>query len=153
MFIQSLFRNWLFKMIYTNQTLCLSHPYSAPSHYLNQYWVIVNWTLRNKPQWISIKLQKFSITKMHLNTCILSAKWRPGSLKVISISCFPYNNHMQQCNESGNSMDSLSGHVLKLPGAHLTNHLSNQYVLHIFLSLFYCMYIMLINASLLQAFF
>ena len=22
--------------------------YSAPSHYLNQYWVIVNWTLRNK---------------------------------------------------------------------------------------------------------
>ena len=26
--------------------------YSAPSHYLNQCWVIVNWTLRNKLQWI-----------------------------------------------------------------------------------------------------
>ena len=25
--------------------------YSAPSHYLNQCWVIDNWTLRNKPQW------------------------------------------------------------------------------------------------------
>ena len=25
--------------------------YSAPSHYLNQYWVIVNWTLKNKLQW------------------------------------------------------------------------------------------------------
>ena len=25
--------------------------YSAPSHYLNQYCVIVNWTLRNKLQW------------------------------------------------------------------------------------------------------
>ena len=25
--------------------------YSAPSHYLNQCWVIVNWTLRNKLQW------------------------------------------------------------------------------------------------------
>ena len=25
--------------------------YSAPSHYLNQWWVIVNWTLRNKLQW------------------------------------------------------------------------------------------------------
>ena len=25
--------------------------YWAPSHYLNQYWVIVNWSLRNKLQW------------------------------------------------------------------------------------------------------
>ena len=25
--------------------------YSAPSHYLNQCWVIVNWTVRNKLQW------------------------------------------------------------------------------------------------------
>ena len=25
--------------------------YSAPSHYLNHCWVIVNWTLRNKHQW------------------------------------------------------------------------------------------------------
>ena len=25
--------------------------YSVPSHYLNQCWVIVNWTLRNKLQW------------------------------------------------------------------------------------------------------
>ena len=25
--------------------------YSAPSHYLNQCWVIVNWTLRNESQW------------------------------------------------------------------------------------------------------
>ena len=25
--------------------------WSAPSHYLNQHWNIVNWTLRNKLQW------------------------------------------------------------------------------------------------------
>ena len=25
--------------------------WSVPSHYLNQCWNIVNWTLRNKPQW------------------------------------------------------------------------------------------------------
>ena len=25
--------------------------YSAPSHYLNQCWIIVNWTLRNTLQW------------------------------------------------------------------------------------------------------
>ena len=28
-------------------------PYSAPSHYLNQCWVIVNWTPGNKFQWNS----------------------------------------------------------------------------------------------------
>ena len=26
-------------------------PISAPSHYLNQYWVIINWTLGNTFQW------------------------------------------------------------------------------------------------------
>ena len=25
--------------------------YSMPSHYINQWWVVVNWTLRNKRQW------------------------------------------------------------------------------------------------------
>ena len=25
--------------------------WTAPSHYLNQWWSIVNWTFRNKPQW------------------------------------------------------------------------------------------------------
>ena len=30
----------------------VSSPGSAPSHYLNQCWNIVNWTLRNKLQWI-----------------------------------------------------------------------------------------------------
>ena len=25
--------------------------FSAPSHYLNQYWLIVNWTTRNKIRW------------------------------------------------------------------------------------------------------
>ena len=25
--------------------------YSAPSHYLNQFWILVNWTLRNKLRW------------------------------------------------------------------------------------------------------
>ena len=29
----------------------LSPACSAPSHYLNQCWFIVNWTLRNRPQW------------------------------------------------------------------------------------------------------
>ena len=45
-----------------------------PSHYLNQCWLIVNCTLRNKLQWIFfIKMQNFSFTKMHLN--ISSVKW------------------------------------------------------------------------------
>ena len=35
--------------------------YSAPSHYLNQCWVIVNWTLRNKLQWNFSQKSKFII--------------------------------------------------------------------------------------------
>ena len=48
---------------------------SAPSHYITQCRVIVNWTRRNNLQWILIKIQNFSFTKMHLK--ISSTKWRP----------------------------------------------------------------------------
>ena len=42
--------------------------YSAPSHYLNQYWAIVNWTLRNKLLWIFFQnTKKVSFTKLHQN--------------------------------------------------------------------------------------
>ena len=44
-------------------------PLSKPS------WNIVNWTLRNKLQWNSNKLQNFSYMEMHLK--MSSAKWRP----------------------------------------------------------------------------
>ena len=35
--------------------------YSAPSYYLNQCWVIVNWPLRNKLQWNFRQIQSFSM--------------------------------------------------------------------------------------------
>ena len=35
--------------------------YSTPSYYLNQWWVIVNWTLRNKLQWDFSKKTKLFI--------------------------------------------------------------------------------------------
>ena len=38
----------------------------VPNHYLNQCWIIVNWTLRNKLQRNSIKIQNLSFMKMHL---------------------------------------------------------------------------------------
>ena len=46
-----------------------------PSHHLNQYWLIVNWTLRNKYQWNFNQNTKLFIHKMHLK--VLSAKCRP----------------------------------------------------------------------------
>ena len=49
--------------------------YSAPSHYLNQCRVNVNWTITNKLQWNFNQNTNFSFTKMHLK--IPSAKWRP----------------------------------------------------------------------------
>ena len=44
----------------------------APSHYLNQCWNIVNWTLGNKLQWNLIEIQTFSLKKIRLK--MLSAK-------------------------------------------------------------------------------
>ena len=49
--------------------------YSAPSHYLNQCWLIVNCTLKNKLQWNLNQNTKLCFTKMHLK--ISSAKWWP----------------------------------------------------------------------------
>ena len=48
--------------------------YSAPTHYLNQFWVIVNWILRKKLLWNLNQSTNVSFTKMHL--VISSAKWR-----------------------------------------------------------------------------
>ena len=47
--------------------------HSAPSHYLNQCWVIVNWTGRKKFSDMLLKMQNCSLTKM----VFFSAKWRP----------------------------------------------------------------------------
>ena len=49
--------------------------YSVPSHYLNQCWVIVNWTLKKKLQLNFYQNKKKSFMKMHLR--ISSAKWQP----------------------------------------------------------------------------
>ena len=52
--------------------------YSAPSHCLNQCWIIVNWTLRNKRQW-NLNLNKQ--ISIHENVPeISSAKWGPFCL-------------------------------------------------------------------------
>ena len=46
-------RQWLVTII---------HHHSAPSHYLNQCWVVVKWTVRNKLQW-NINQTKLFIDK------------------------------------------------------------------------------------------
>ena len=48
---------------------------SAPSHCLNQCWLIINWALRNKLHWNSNKIRTFSFMKMRLK--MSSVKWRP----------------------------------------------------------------------------
>ena len=49
--------------------------YSEPCHYLNQYRVVVNWTLRKNFSEILIKIQNFSFMEMHMK--ISSGEWRP----------------------------------------------------------------------------
>ena len=50
-----------------------------PSHFLNQCWNIVNWTLRNLSE-ILIEIHIFSFRKMHLK--MSSGKWRPFYLSL-----------------------------------------------------------------------
>ena len=71
---------------------------SAPGHYyLNQCWLVVNWTPRNKFQWNTNRNTKFM--KMYLE--MSSAKWLPfcqgkymliWKLKLPRITCLPDNN-------------------------------------------------------------
>ena len=49
--------------------------YSAPNHYLNQFYLLPIGTLGTNSSEILIKIQSFSFTKMHLK--ISSEKWRP----------------------------------------------------------------------------
>ena len=48
---------------------------SAPSHYLNQCWDIINWTLGKKLRSNLNEIHTFSFQKMHLK--MSSGKWRP----------------------------------------------------------------------------
>ena len=54
--------------------------WTAPSHYLNRCWNIVNWTLRNKLQWNFSQNSYIFIQEMHLKTS--SAKWRTFCLSL-----------------------------------------------------------------------
>ena len=46
---------------------------SAPSHHINQYWNIVNWSFWNKVQW-NFNQNRIIFKKVHFK--MLSAKWR-----------------------------------------------------------------------------
>ena len=64
-----------------------------PSHYLNQCWVFVKWTLRNKLQWNFNLKTKFPFAKMHLK--ILSVKWPPFCLGGDELMVNPGCRHHQ----------------------------------------------------------
>ena len=67
--------------------------YSAPSHYLNQYWVIVNWTPGNKLQWNFNQIAKVSILEYASeNTvcemaAILSRERWVKQISIVKIQC------------------------------------------------------------------
>ena len=59
---------------------------SARSHYINQCWVIVNWTLKNKLQWNFYQNKNVFFTEIHLKISL--AKWRPFLVKGRWGKCF-----------------------------------------------------------------
>ena len=79
--------------------LILILAWSAPSHYLDQSWYIVNWILWNKLQWNSIEILTFSSHKIHLK--VLSLKWQPFCIGLdvsnVLITFHVSNWHVQYC--------------------------------------------------------
>ena len=67
----------------------------APSHYLNQCWNIVNWTLRNKLQWNLNRNSYISFKKMHFK--MPSGKWRPFCLGLNFLGRLDQNNGCWCC--------------------------------------------------------
>ena len=64
-------------------------------HYLNLWWVVVNWTLRNKPPWNFKQLEKFPFTNQHLK--VSSAKWRPSCPREMCLNSLrPSDAYMRQ---------------------------------------------------------
>ena len=60
--------------------------WSAPSHYLNQCWNIVNWTIRNKLQWNINQNSNIFIKK-----CVWKCRLWNGSHFVLASMCWYYN--------------------------------------------------------------
>ena len=56
--------------------------WSAPSHFLNQWWNTFYWTLRNKRQW---NLKKIAFKKIHLK--MSSGKWWSSCLGLVFMYC------------------------------------------------------------------
>ena len=68
--------------------------YSAPSHYLNQCWVIVNWSLMSKLQFL-IKIQNISFTKMHLTMSYVKCQpFCPGGDELTDLKLLSPASHV-----------------------------------------------------------
>ena len=68
--------------------------YFAPSHYVNQCWVIVNWPLRNKLQWNFNQNTNIFINKNASETT--SGKWwpfSPGGDELMQLDWCRWNGH------------------------------------------------------------
>ena len=80
--------------------ICIGDPgWTAPSHYLNQCWNIVNWTLMNKLQWILTIIHTYSFKKIHLK--MSSAKWqsfchRIAQYPICHLTSFAWRHHSGQ---------------------------------------------------------
>ena len=64
------------------------------SHYLNQCWNIVNWTLRNKLKWDFNWNSNISFMQMHLK--VLSGKWQPFCLGINVLMTNSYHSSLVQ---------------------------------------------------------
>ena len=75
--------------------ICVGTPTKTPSHYLNQWWNIVNLNLRNKLKW-NISLNSNIFIKLHLKKS--SGKWQAFCLG-LNVSKNTYIHVTGKCHE------------------------------------------------------
>ena len=107
----------------------------APSHYLNQWWNIVNWTLGNKLQW---NLILYLYKKMHLK--MSSGNWQPFCLGLNVLNVSTPNNpppqHFHQLHtrtapsyfrHTGKHQVAVTAHGSSVDPSHVSHYASHKY--------------------------
>ena len=99
--------------------------WSAPSHYLNQCWDIVNWTLRNKLQW-NCKQYSYIFIKKIIWKCRLR-NWGPFCLG-LNVLTILSNRSITVLLTGSNCIQAFFGTVIEFDWERCTNARSSKAV-------------------------
>ena len=112
--------------------------YSVPGHYLNQCWVIVNWTIRNKIQWNFNQNIKYVIHENVSENIICEMGPILSRGRWVNVNIHSYQYEIFWCGSmvatrllflfSGNSPPDYVGSLYWIRAQVIRDHLASQYV-------------------------